>query len=93
MLSKGLVIGTVVSVRDDRNGTIVLIDTGGGKTVAGRTYGKSAEQSRGLSPGVTAILEGYIGSREYNGKFYTDFNVTFIRSAGPQGAASEDYPF
>ena len=46
--------------------------------VAARCWGKVAEFARKVQPGSRVYVEGRTQSREYNGRWYTDFNVRFV---------------
>lgn len=87
------VIGIIREVREDGRGNFSVLIDADGKLVAARTFGKSTEAAKKLNPGQIVATKGYVSSREYNGKFFTDFNASFFKTVSQSTAVADDGPF
>jgi tRNA(Ile2) C34 agmatinyltransferase TiaS len=57
----------------------IILDEGAGKLLAAKATKKGAANALALKPGTSVELSGVVESREWNGRFFTDFVAFKIR--------------
>lgn len=91
------VTGKYVRLIEDPKAVFVVLDVPGGAkpNVAVRCWSNILKaKARALQPGATVKVDGELASREWNGKWYTDFEAIELTGSadGPPPLAPEDDP-